>query len=140
MNPSLRLSKAQGPQTAEEIEAMRSVPYAEAVSSLLYLARGTRPDIAYSVAFMSRFVANLGRAHWQAVKHLFRYLQGTKDLRLVYRGDQFNAQDVFRVFTDAAHGDSIDTGRSTSGYLLTIGGGAVSWSSRPSVACGAVHD
>ena len=130
MNPSTRLSKAQGPQNEEERLSMQAVPYSEAVGSLLYLARGTRPDIAYSVAFLSRFVANPGRAHWQAVKHLFRYLQGTKDLRLVYRGNQFNAQDVFRTFSDAAHGDSIDTGRSTSGYLLTIGGGAVSWSSR----------
>lgn len=130
MNPSTRLSKAQGPQSDAERESMRDVPYSEAVGSLLYLARGTRPDIAYSVAFLSRFVANPGRAHWQAVKHLFRYLQGTKDLRLVYRGDQFSVTELFRVFSDSAHGDSIDTGRSTSGYLLTIGGGAVSWSSR----------
>ena len=72
MNPSTRLSKAQGPQNEEERLSMQSVPYSEAVGSLLYLARGTRPDIAYSVAFLSRFVANPGRAHWQAVKHLFR--------------------------------------------------------------------
>ena len=66
----------------------------------------------------------------QAVKHLFRYLQSTKDLRLVYRGSLFDARNIFSAYTDSAHGDSIDTGRSTSGYLLTIGGGAVSWSSR----------
>ena len=58
-----------------EREAMQVTPYSEAVGSLLYLARGTRPDIAYSVAFLSRFVANPGRAHWQAVKHLFRLLK-----------------------------------------------------------------
>ena len=97
---------------------MRAVSYSGAVGSLLYLARGTRPDIAYSVSFLSRFVANPGKAHWQAVKHLFRYLQGTKDLKLVYRGNQFDAKAIFRAFTDSAHGDSIDTGRSASSYLL----------------------
>ena len=42
----------------------------------------------------------------------------------------FDARNIFSAYTDSAHADSIDTGRSTSGYLLTIGGGAVSWSSR----------
>ena len=65
-----------------------------------------------------------------AVKQLFRHLQGTKDLRLVYRGSLFDARNIFSAYTDSAHGDSIDTGRSTSGYLLIIGGGALSWSSR----------
>ena len=125
-----RLSKLDGPQNDAERQEMQLVPYGEAVGSLLYLARGTRPDIAYTVAFLARFVANPGRAHWQAVKHLFRYLQGTKDLRLVYRGERYDPEQIFRAFTDSAHGDSVDTGRSTSGYLLTIGGGAVSWSSR----------
>ena len=72
--------QAQGQQNEEEHLSMQSVPYSEAVGSLLYLGRGTRTDIAYFVAFLSCFVANPCRAHWQAVKHLFRYLQGTKDL------------------------------------------------------------
>ena len=113
---------------------MPTVPYSEAVGSLLYLASGKRPDITYAVAFLSSFVANPGKAHWQPVKHLFRYLQGTKDLRLVYRGSLFDARNIFSAYTDSAHGDSINTGRSTSGYLLTIGGGAVSWSFRSLVA------
>ena len=78
MIPSLRLSKAQGAQTNEEIEAMRAVPYSEVVGSLLYLAHRTRPDITYVFAFLSRFVASPGKAHWQAIKHLF---QGTKHMR-----------------------------------------------------------
>ena len=140
MNPSLRLSKAQGPQTAEEIEAMRSVPYAEAVGSLLYLARGTRPDIAYSVAFLSRFVANPGRAHWQAVKHLFRYLQGTKDLRLVYRGGSVRRPGpvprVYGLCTRRQHRHRPFYKRLPSHHW---------WRScqlvlTPSVACGAVYN
>ena len=34
------------------------------------------------------------------------------------------------VLTDAAHGDCIDTGRSTSGYVTLLAGGAIGWSSK----------
>lgn len=61
MNPSTRLSKAQGPQTDAERESMRDVPYAEAVGSLLYLARGTRPNILVALCGQSRACALAGR-------------------------------------------------------------------------------
>ena len=60
--------------------------------------------------------------------HLFRYLQGTKDLRLCYSGADPSV--TFSTFSDAAHGDCIDSGRSTGGYLTTMGGGAIGWSSK----------
>ena len=56
-----------------------------AVGSLMYLAIGTHPDIAYAGA-LSRFNANLGRVHWQQCQCVFRYLQGTRDLMLQYGG------------------------------------------------------
>ena len=44
---------------------MKSVPYLSAVGSLMYLAVGTCPDIAFAVGALSRFNANPGRAHWK---------------------------------------------------------------------------
>jgi len=85
MAPGLRLSRADSPQTGEERATMADVPYGNAVGALLYLATSTRPDILFTVATLCRFIANPGVKHWNAVKHLLCYLQGTKDVRLEYR-------------------------------------------------------
>jgi hypothetical protein len=130
MTPGLRLSYKQAPQSEEEKQHMDSIPYANAVGTLLYLATSTHPDIAYTVSVLCRFIANPGMAHWRAVHHLFRYLQGTKDAKLVYRRDAFDAQQIFATFCDADHAGNPDNMRSTGGYALLIAGGAVSWSSR----------
>ena len=57
---------AQSPQTPEEVQFMKSVPYLAAVGALMYLATTTRPDIAYTVGYLARFNCNPGLAHWQA--------------------------------------------------------------------------
>ena len=54
---------------------MKSVLYAPAVGSLMYVMVTTRPDISHVV---SRFMHNLGQSHWNIVKHVFRYLASTK--------------------------------------------------------------
>src|ERR1700761_2167060 len=82
MNPGVTLSEAQSPKTAEEIEEMRSIPYVSAVGSVLYAAIATRPDIAFPASVLARFNTKPGKAHWAAVKHLFRYLKGTLDVKL----------------------------------------------------------
>ncbi|TFY78105.1 hypothetical protein EWM64_g5909 [Hericium alpestre] len=84
MEPGLQLSKAMSPQTPQEREEMESIPYISAVGSLLYLAGGTCPDIAYAVGVLCRFTSNPGMAHWKAVQHLLKYLKGTVDLKLAY--------------------------------------------------------
>lgn len=122
------LSKSMGPANDEEVEYMRTVPYLNAVGSLQYLATMTRPDIAYSVSSLARYNSNPGPKHWAAVKHLFRYLKGTLEYKLQYSGDL--ASEPFVTYTDAAHADSVDTGRSTSGYLTRLAGGAINWGSK----------
>ena len=54
------------------------VPYREAVGALMHLMCATRPDIAFAVGMVSRFMENPQDVHWTAVKRIFRYLQGTK--------------------------------------------------------------
>ena len=66
-----------------DIEEMRNIPYQEAVGSLMYVVIATRPDIAYAVSYLVRFMLNPGHAHWEAVKRVIRYLKGTKDTKLV---------------------------------------------------------
>src|SRR5215510_12311265 len=68
-------------------------------------------------------------AHWKAVKQLFRYLKGTLDLKLTYSPDPNNTE-LFTTYTDADHGGNPDDVRSTSGFVVKMGTGAISWSSR----------
>uniref|UniRef100_A0AAV1T6J6 Reverse transcriptase Ty1/copia-type domain-containing protein n=1 Tax=Peronospora matthiolae TaxID=2874970 RepID=A0AAV1T6J6_9STRA len=53
-------------------------PFREAVDALMHLTTATRPDIAFAVGCVSRFMENPQEEHWVAVKRIFRYLQGTK--------------------------------------------------------------
>ena len=129
IDPGLKLSASMSPSTAKDIEEMHSIPYLQAVGSLMYLATATRPDIAYAVGVLARFNKNPGMQHWKAVKHLFRYLKGTLDYKLTYAPDP-NSTELFTTYTDADHGGNPDNGRSTGGYVVKMGTGAISWSSK----------
>ena len=127
--PKLALSHDMSPCTEEERKLMSEIPYLSAVGSLQYLATMTRPDIAHAVAYLARFNANPGLDHWKALKHLLRYLKGTVDHKLHYRGD-LSGKELFITYSDASHGDCVDTGRSTAGYVTMMAGGAVGWYSK----------
>jgi hypothetical protein len=127
MDPGLVLQKTQS-LSDQDKEYMSKVPYLNAVGSLIYLSQCTRPDIAYAVGTLAKFNSNPAPIHWKAVKHVFRYLQGTKDYELVYKPD--GEQELFITYSDSNHGACKDTGRSTGGYVVKIGTGAVSWSSK----------
>jgi hypothetical protein len=130
LDPNIRLSSSMSPKTPEESESMLSVPYLQAVGALMYLAIATRPDISYSVGVLARFNKNPGPQHWKAVKHLFRYLKGTLDYKLTYSSHGSSSPKLFTTYCDADHGGNPDNGRSTSGYIVKLGSGAISWSSR----------
>ena len=105
--------------------------YSGLIGSLLYLSVGTRPDIAQAVGALSRYMAKPSEDHWVAAKGLLRYLSGTVGLGLKY-----GAGGGFVGYCDADFAGDIDTRRSTTGYVFTLYGGAISWSSRmqPTVA------
>lgn len=108
-----------------EDENSEAYPYQEAVGSLLYLVQGTRPDIAFAVNDVSRFNNNHGKAHWAAVKRIFRYIKGTADLKIKYSGDS-----ALSGFVDADWASDVDKRRSCTAYVFTMGGGAISWNSK----------
>ena len=60
------------------------------------------------------------------VKKALRYAQGTKDLMLTYkRSDSLE----IRGYSDADFAGDINDRKSTSGYVFTLAGGAISWRS-----------
>ena len=128
MDPSIKLSASMSPSTPEDIQAMHSISYLQAVGALMYLAVATCPDISYTVGVLARFNKNPGLQHWKAVKHLFRSLKGTLDLKLTYAPSP-SSDSLFVTYSDADHGGNPDNGRSTGGYVVKMGTGAISWSS-----------
>jgi hypothetical protein len=100
---------------------MQNVPYASAVGSLIYAMVCTRPDIAQVVSTMRRFMSNLGRPRWEAVKWILRYLQDTTNMKIF-----FGAKEPELIaYLDSNLARDIDGRKSTSGYLVTHSGGAV---------------
>jgi hypothetical protein len=128
VDPGLRLSTSMCPQNDAEALEMRQYPYISVVGSLMYLAFTTRPDIAYAAGVLARFNSNPGLAHWQAAKHVLCYLKGTTTHKLIYQPS--TSPEPFITYSDADHGGNPDNGKSTGGYVVKIGSGAVSWSSK----------
>jgi hypothetical protein len=110
---------------------MSGIPYSQLVGALMYLAVATRPDIAHAVGVLACFNSNPGPLHWKALKHLCRYLQGTKDVRLCYEPvPGAGVTERFSAYADADYAGDVDDRRSTSGLIVKVGSGAISWASK----------
>ena len=118
----ISLSANQHPKTPAEIERMRGIPYALVVGSLMYAMLCKRPDICFTIGMVSIYQSDPGEEHWIAVKHIFKYLRRTRDYMLVYQDESL----VPIGYTDSDFQLDIESKKSTSRYVFTLGGGAVS--------------
>ena len=121
-----RLTKEMCPKAQEEVDKMSNILYSSVVGSLMYAMVCTRPDIAHAVGVFSRYMSNPGMEHWSAVKWILRYLRGTTTNALCFIG----SSSTLSGFVDSDLAGDVDTRRSTTGYVFTVGGTAVSWISR----------
>ena len=99
--------------------------YSQIIGSLMYLASATRPDISFAVSKLSRFVLNPGDDHWRALERVMHYLKGTSSYGIHYTG----YPRVLEGYSDSNWVSDADEIKATSGYVFTLGGGAVSWKS-----------
>ena len=60
------------------------VPYLSAIGTLMYLANYTHPDIAFSINLLARYSSTPTQKHWNSIKHILCYLQGTTNVGLFY--------------------------------------------------------
>nr|KYP72642.1 Retrovirus-related Pol polyprotein from transposon TNT 1-94 [Cajanus cajan] len=121
-----KLSISQVPKTEEERIKMESVPYASGVGSVMYGMVCCRPDLAYAISLVSRFMANPGQLHWNALKWLFRYLNGTLGCGLRFKRSHTEGDAVIG-YVDADFAGCLDTRKSLTGYVFTMFGSAVTW-------------
>lgn len=128
MDENQKLSARMSPDTPEAQSEMKAYPYRELIGKLLYLAIATRPDIAYVVGVLCRFVENPGLAHWYAAKRVLWYLRGTTGMKLVY--SRSSTPDLFTTYLDADLSGNPDNSRLTGSFAVCIGNGAVQWGSQ----------
>ncbi|CAI7853622.1 unnamed protein product [Closterium sp. NIES-54] len=105
-----------------------SGPYPELVGCLMYLMICTRPDLAYPLSILARYVAP-GRhrpEHMAAAKRVLRYLCSISGLGLVLGG---RSPMVLTGHADASWVDELATQWSSQGYTFSLGSGSVSWRS-----------
>lgn len=105
---------------------MSRIPYASAIGSIMYAMICTRPDVAFAISLTSRYQANPGESHLAAVKTILKYLKRTKEMFLVYGGEE---ELVVRGYVDASFQTDRDDCRSQTGFVYVLNGGAVHWMS-----------
>lgn len=98
--------------------------YRSTVGALHYLGF-TRPDIAFAVHRVSKFMHQPKDTHWQAVKRILRYLKSTINygLRL-----QSTSGHALQGYSDADWAADKDDRRSIGAYCIFHGSNLISWS------------
>ena len=107
---------------------MTHVPYANTVGNLMYAMVCTRPDLSQAISMISRYMHDLGRGHWEAVKWVLRYIKGTIGVGLVFEKNSTGKQECIGYVTSDYAGD-LDKRRSTTRYVFTLSQAPVSWRS-----------
>lgn len=100
--------------------------YQQEIGSILYLSNKTRPDIAYSIGLLARFMSNPGPQHLIALDHLWRYLANWSQLGLNYH----HPTKAIQHYIDSDYGGDKSTRRSTTGYISLFRGAPISWQSK----------
>ncbi len=104
------------------------------LGQLMYLSNTTRPDIAFAVGRLASALKEPTVGDRMRMKRLLKYLCGTRDTGIKY----YRTGEALSINTcvDAGYGIDKKKGRSITGYVLHIAGGAVTWRShlQPTVA------
>ena len=122
---SLNFSQNTKPLTNQKLVQLYLSPIGTQILAYIY----TRPDLEFSISLLSQFCSNPIAEHLSAVKQVYRYLQGTKDYKLVYLGGHQD-QIKLEMYTDADWAGNKETKRSTTEYVALLNGTAISWASK----------
>jgi hypothetical protein len=121
MENRLKLIKS---STAPSVDATE---FRRIVGALQYLVN-TRPDLAYTVGYVSRFMEKPTTEHQAAVKHVLHYVAGTVDFGCQYKRER-GAGSLVR-FSDSDLAGDVDTRKSTTGVLFFLGRNLITWQSQ----------
>ncbi|GMI77806.1 hypothetical protein HRI_001449800 [Hibiscus trionum] len=120
MDPNIKLQIDEGKDLED------TTMYRQLVGSLIYLTL-SRPDITYAVGVASRYMSNPKKPHLDAVRRILRYVKGTINFGILYK----KVKECQMIgYCDADYAGDHSTRRSTTGYIFSLGSGAISWCSK----------
>ena len=132
----LQLERIPYPLPPDEVEFMADKLFRPLLGSVMWGQASTRPDLSFAVSFLAQFQDNPGNIHWNALIHACRYIKGTLDYRIVYRGPRNNDTNDFGtklkpyIYADVDYAGCLDTRRSTLGCIGIMASGPTVWASK----------
>lgn len=121
METRLKLSKL-STEPLVDVTVYRSI-----VGSLRYLVN-TRPDLVFAVGYVSRFLEEPHKDHMMAVKHILRYVKGTKNWGLWF-GRKGRKEAGLIGYSDSDYAGDVDSRKSTTGVVFFLNNSPVTWTS-----------
>ena len=106
-----------------EGEEVESTYFRKLIGCLRYLTL-TRPDLIFSVGYLSRFMSKPYSNHMAAAKRVLRYIKGTLDYGLVYESDK---EPRLTRYCDSDYAGDLDDRKSTSGYIFLLISKPIAW-------------
>ncbi|WZY75710.1 hypothetical protein YC2023_022094 [Brassica napus] len=122
-NPMVPGSKMDMDEGGERVD---ETFYKQIIGSLMYITN-TRPGLQFSVSLLSRFMSKPTQLHVQVAKRVLRYLRGTVDFGIWYKG---GGNSELQVYTDSDFVGDVESRKSTSGYVFLMDNAAVAWLSK----------
>jgi hypothetical protein len=119
IEPNLKLTKAEDETDVQPTE------YRKVVGCLRYLLH-TRPDMAFSVGMVSRYMQQPKTSHLAALKQILRYLKGTMSYGIKYT----KGNNILTGYSDSSHNVDLDDGKSTTGHVFYHGNSPITWCSQ----------
>ena len=122
MEARLQLRKANATMIVD------STNYRSIVGSLCYLVN-TRPDLAYFVGYVSRFMEAPREEHLVAVKRIMRYVAGTRGWGVRYCAGRGKKKLKLVSYSDSDMAGDVDDRKSTSEMIYFLSDDAICWQS-----------
>ena len=124
LTPGIPKTVLCAPVDDADIASVSTFPYGQVVGQLLWISVLTKPEIAYQVGQLAKYISNFGKCHVDAAKHCLRYLKGTMHMGITYRKSPLPA--TVQIFSDATWANDSEM-KSVGGNVFLLLGGAISW-------------
>ncbi|MCH80532.1 hypothetical protein A2U01_0001302 [Trifolium medium] len=109
----------------ENGKVVDATKYKQIVGCLMYLL-ATRPDLAFFVCLIAKYMERSTEMHLASTKRVLRYLNGTMSLEILYKKATMDPQG----WSDFDYVGDLDDRKSTSDYVFMFGSSGISWSSK----------
>ena len=124
LTPGIPKTVLCAPVDDADIASASTFPYGQVVGQLLWISVLTKPEIAYQVGQLAKYISKFGKCHVDAAKHCLRYLKGTMYMGITYRKSLLPA--TVQIFSDATWANDSEM-KSVGGNAFLLLGGAISW-------------